>query len=115
MANSALFIGWNRAVAGREKQAMDLFMKSMEYYGQLQNDGKIESFEPVVLANHGGDLNGFVLIRGDASKLDQVRREEEFINNSVEANFCLENFGVITGYIGDSVTEIFTQWAKHIS
>ena len=115
MPNSALFIGWNRSVTGREQQAMDLFMKVMEYYGQLQNDGKIESFEPVVLANHGGDLNGFVLIRGDATKLDEVRREETFINFTIEANFCLENFGVINGYIGDGITEVFSQWSKHFS
>lgn len=114
MANSALFMGWNRAVAGREQQAMDLFMKSMEYYGQLQNDGKIESFEPVVLSAHGGELNGFVLIRGDADKLDEIRREETFINYSIEANFCMEGFGLLRGYIGDSVTEMFSQWAKHI-
>lgn len=115
MANSAIFIGWNRSVAGREQQAMDLFMKAMEYYGNLQNDGKIESFEPVVLSNHGGDLNGFVLIRGDAAKLDEVRREDTFRNFSIEANFCLENFGVIDGYIGDSVTEVFSQWSSHFS
>ena len=115
MANSALFIGWNRSVAGREQQAMDLFMKVMEYYGKLQNDGKIESFEPVVLSNHGGDLNGFVLIKGDAAKLDKVRREDTFRNFSIEANFCLENFGVIDGYIGDGITEVFSQWATHFS
>ena len=68
MANSALFVGWNRSVAGREQQAMNLFMSVTEYYNQLQNAGKIESFEPVILANHGGDLNGFVLIRGDAAQ-----------------------------------------------
>lgn len=113
MANSALFIGWNRSVAGREQQAMALFMKGMEYYGQLKNDGKIESFEPVVLANHGGDLNGFILIRGDAAKLDEVRREKTFINFSIEANFCLENFGIINGYIGDGITEVFSQWSTH--
>ena len=115
MPSSALFIGWNRSVTGREQQAMNLFMKVIEYYGQLQNDGKIESFEPVVLANHGGDLNGFVLIRGDATKLDEVRREETFINFTIEANFCLENFGVINGYIGDGITEVFSQWSKHFS
>lgn len=115
MANSAIFLGWNRSVAGREQQAMDLFIKGMEYYGQLQKDGKIDSFEPVMLANHGGDLNGFVLIRGDAAKLDEVRREDAFIKFSIEANFCLENFGVIRGYIGDSITEIFSEWGKHIS
>jgi len=115
MTDSALFIGWNRSITGREQQAMDLFMKVMEYYGQLQNDGKIESFEPVVLANHGGDLNGFVLIRGDATKLDEVRREETFTNFTIEANFCLQNFGVVNGYIGDGITEVFSQWSKHFS
>jgi hypothetical protein len=115
MANSALFVGWNRSITGREQQAMDLFARVMEYYGQLQNDGKIESFEPVVLSNHGGDLNGFVLIRGDADKLDKVRREETFRDFSIEANFCLENFGVIDGYIGDGITEVFSQWSTHFS
>jgi len=115
MANSALFIGWNRSVAGREKQAMDLFMKVMEYYGQLQSAGKIESFEPVVLSNHGGDLNGFVLIRGDEVKLGEVGREEKFVNFTIEGGYCLENFGVIKGYIGDSIMNIFSQWSKNFS
>ena len=115
MADSALFLGWNRSVAGRERQAMDLFMKVVEYYGQLQNDGKIESFEPVLLAAHGGDLNGFVLIRGEADKLDEIRREEKFINYSIEAGFCLGGFGVMRGYLGDNITETFSQWSKHIS
>ena len=115
MADSALFIGWNRSVAGREQQAMNLFMNVMEYYGQLQGEGRIESFEPVILAAHGGDLNGFVLIRGDEAKLDEIRREEAFLNNVIEANFCLEGFGVIPGYIGDGVTKVFSLWAKQFS
>ena len=114
MANSALFMGWNRAIAGREQQAMDLFMKCLEYYGQLQSDGKIESFEPVILSAHGGDLNGFVLLRGDVDKLEAIRQEETFISYSTEANFILEGFGLIRGYIGDSITEAFSEWAKYI-
>jgi len=73
MANNVLFIGWNRAVAGREQKALEVFAKSMEYYTKLQTDGRIESFEPVILGVHGGDLNGFILLRGDAEKLDQIR------------------------------------------
>ena len=115
MADSVMFVGWNRSVAGREPQAMNLFGRVMEYYGQLQADGKIESFEPVILAAHGGDLNGFVLIRGDAAKLDEVRREETFLNNVIEANYCLEGFGVIPGYIGDGLSNVFALWSKHFS
>ena len=65
MANHAIFIGWNRPVAGREQQAMKLWGKCMEYYGKLLADSRVESFEPVLLSPHGGDLNGFILIRGD--------------------------------------------------
>jgi hypothetical protein len=64
MAESVLFIGWNRSSVGREQQALALFMKSMEYYTKLQSDDRIESFYSVILENHSGDLNGFVLIKG---------------------------------------------------
>jgi hypothetical protein len=75
MANRILFLGWSRVVAGREQLAMQLWQKSMEYYTGLQSDGRIESFEPVLLWAHGGDLNGFVIVRGDAEKLAGVERE----------------------------------------
>ena len=87
MADNVLFIGWNRSVKGREQQAMQLFQKVIEYYGGLQADGRIESFEPVALAAHGGDLNGFILIKGEIGKLDEVRRDDTFINFSIEANY----------------------------
>jgi len=93
MANNILFVGWNRAVPRREQKALELFARVMEYYTKLQADGKIESFEPVLLSAHGGDLNGFILLRGDAAKLDQVKREETFINLTVEAGYHLENVG----------------------
>jgi hypothetical protein len=76
MPNAAIFIGWNRPSVGREQQAMQVFQKSLEFYGKLQSDGRIESFEPVILSAHGGDLNGFVLLRGDAEKLAEIRRDE---------------------------------------
>jgi hypothetical protein len=115
MADSVLFVGWNRAVPGREQQALDLFGKAMEYYGQLQADGKIESFEPVMLVQHGGDLNGFVLIKGDRKKLGEVQREETFINYSIEAGYCLQGFGIVSGVIGDRLTETFTKWSELIT
>jgi hypothetical protein len=115
MAANAMFLGWNRSISGREQQAMQLFQKTMEYYGQLQADGRIESFEPVVLGNHGGDLNGFVLLKGDPEKLDEIRREDTFQEFSIEANYCLENFGVVPGYVGDGIVDVFSRWSKLFS
>jgi hypothetical protein len=33
MAGEALFIGWGPVVRGREKQALQVFQESMDYYG----------------------------------------------------------------------------------
>ena len=115
MANHALFLGWNRATAGREQQAMTLWGKSVEYYGKLQAEGRIESWEPVLLSAHGGDLNGFFLIKGDADKLDEIRRGDTFVDLTVEANYCLDGFGLIRSWVGDGVTDVVTRWSKLIS
>ena len=115
MANAVLFIGWNRPIPGREQQAMGSFQKGGEYWAKLQSEGKIESFEPVLLAAHGGDLNGFVLIKGDAEKLAALRQEDTFIEISTEAGYCLEGFGIISGLCGEGIADAFSRYSKLIS
>ena len=65
MAMGALFIGWGQAVHGREQKALEVFQEALRYSGRLQQDGEIQSFEPVALEPHGGDLAGFLLINSD--------------------------------------------------
>ncbi|MGD8264512.1 MAG: hypothetical protein PVJ22_19265 [Desulfobacterales bacterium] len=112
MADRVIFMGWNRPVAGREQQAMKLFEKSMEYWEKQKSGGQIESYEPVFLSSHGGDLNGFVMVRGEAEKLAEVQNDGTFLDLATEANYCLEGYGVIIGYVGEGATEVFTRWAK---
>ena len=87
----------------------------MEYYGKLQADGRIESFEPVILTAHGGDLNGFFLVRGDGKNLEEIRREDDFVNLVIEAGYCLDGFGVVTAYIGEGLEAVFKNWAKLVT
>ena len=49
MADRVLFIGWGRVVAGREERALEVFNESMGFYGRLQQQGKIEGFNTVLL------------------------------------------------------------------
>jgi hypothetical protein len=49
MADAALFVGWGNAVRGRERQALKVFAEAAEFYTRLQQEGEIESFEPVFL------------------------------------------------------------------
>ncbi len=49
MADSGLFIGFGAPVRGREQQAIKVFNETFEYYSRLQQEGGIESFDPVLL------------------------------------------------------------------
>jgi hypothetical protein len=115
MANAVIFLGWNRPSVGREQQAMQLFQKSLAFYGKLKTEGRIESFEPVILSAHGGDLNGFILIRGDAKKLSEIKREETFVDLVIEGEYCVDGFGHVGGYIGDGLNDVMSRWAKLFS
>ena len=56
MADAGLFVGWGQVVRGREDRALDVFNETIELYGQMQSDGRIESFEVCLLQPHGGEL-----------------------------------------------------------
>jgi hypothetical protein len=105
MAGEALFIGWGQVVRGREKQALQIFQESMEYYGRLQQDGQIESFDVVLVSPHGGDLAGFVIARGDRIGLAQVRFSEEFERLIARASAIVDSLGVMPAYTGDVLAQ----------
>lgn len=110
MAGDALFLGWGPVVRGREAKALEVFQETIAYYGRLQQEGKIESFEPMLLAVHGGDLGGFIVLRGDRAALDQVRGSEEFRTLVVRASSVVDDVGVIDAYGGEALArqmEIF--------
>ena len=103
MADSGLFIGFGRAVRGRERQALDVFKEATEYYARLQQQGDIDSFEPVFLEPHGGDLAGFFLVRGDQDKLARIRTSDEFRRLSIRATLVTEHFGVVGAGLGERI------------
>jgi hypothetical protein len=95
MADAGLFIGWGEVVRGRETESLEVFNETLAYYGRLQEDGEIEGFEPVFLEPHGGDLSGFILIRGDAEKLASLRVSEEFTQFAIRAGLVVNGFGIV--------------------
>ena len=100
MADSGLFIGFGAPVRGRERQATKVFNEAFEYYARLQQEGEIESFEPVLLEPHGGELDGFFLLRGDQDKLARIRNSEEFERLTVRGQLIIENLGVVGAALG---------------
>ena len=115
MANAALFIGWGSVVRGREGKSLEVFNEGMQYWTRLQQSGEIESFEPVALEPHGGDLFGFVLIRGDRDKLNQLRYSQEWLRLNDRAGAVIDNLGVVSAYIGEDLQRLFGSFQSNIS
>ncbi len=103
MADAAIFVGFGQAARAREPQALDLLDQGLRYFASLQEQGEIESFEPVVLTPHGGDLRGFVLVRGERAALNRLRRDAEFRRLTARASLVVDNFGVVSAYIGEGL------------
>jgi hypothetical protein len=103
MADAALFIGWGQVVRGREARAVKVFNESVEYWGSLQGDGKIEDFEVVLLSPHGGDLAGFALLRGSRAQIAALHDDDEFEKRTTRADMIVENQGVVDAAIGDGI------------
>ena len=114
MADAALFIGWGQVVRGREKRAVQVFNESVEYWGGLQGDGKIENFEVVLLAPHGGDLQGFALLRGSEEQIGALRADEEFARRVTRADLIIDSQGVVDAAIGDGIARGMSQYQSEV-
>jgi hypothetical protein len=103
MADAGLFIGWGQVARGREDLALDVFNETMELYGQMQSDGRIESFETCLLEPHGGELAGYELLRGSEEQIAAVRSAEDFQRIIAKASLVVDDLGVISAAIGEGL------------
>ncbi|MGP7999230.1 MAG: hypothetical protein ACLPKI_18230 [Streptosporangiaceae bacterium] len=114
MADSGMFIGFGVPVRGRERQALKVFNETFDYYARLQQDGEIESFEPVLLHPHGGELGGFFLLRGDQDKLARLRATDEFALMVARGQLIVENLGIVDATLGDRLVAQMATFSDQI-
>jgi hypothetical protein len=114
MADFALFIGFGAPVKGRERQAIKGFNEVFEYYSRLQQEGEIESFEPVLLEPHGGELGGFFLLRGDQDKLARIRSSDEFGRHTARGQLIVENIGIVGAALGGRLITLMSLFAEQV-
>jgi hypothetical protein len=97
---------------GREQKALELFQEALQYWERLRQAGEIESFEPVALEPHGGDLAGFLLAKGDPEKLARIRASDEFIALNTRGQLLVQNFGVVGAFVGEDLQRLFADFGK---
>ena len=114
MTKAALFIGYGPTISGREQKALQVFGEAIEHYTGLQQQGEIDSFEAFILEPHGGELNGFLLVRGDLAKLNTIRYSEEFVRLNARASLVVQNLGVVTAFVGEELQRQFGDFAAQV-
>ena len=114
MSSSVILFGWNRSLPGREKVSAAHFEEFVKYLNGLRQNNAIEGFDIVFLDAHGGDLNGFFLIKGESPKLDTLVSTTEWITHITRATLHLEGSGVIRGVTGDEIMKRMAIWTSAI-
>jgi hypothetical protein len=114
MADAGLFVGWGPVVRGREQRALEVFNEAIQYYTELQHKKEIESFEVALLEQHGGDLAGFILIRGEAERLARLRMDQEFQRRILRAKLIVDKIGVVGALIGGGLTRSMGDYQQEI-
>ena len=110
MATACLFIGWDRPIPGKDGEAYGYLMRDVtEQFQMLQKQGWFESFDFVGLTPHGGDLNGFILLRGERAKLDELRRTDEFEAFAFQLMTMFDRVGVVPGLSWEGIQKVMAR------
>jgi hypothetical protein len=112
MAEAALYIGWGGPTHGREKQALEIFNQSMQYYGRLQQEGKLENVEVAILNPTGGDVGGFFLLRGTAQQVDSLRRDDEFQELISRVQLIADGLRITDAIVDEAIAEQIGRFDK---
>ena len=103
MADRMLFIGWGKTIAGREERALEVFNEAIGFYGRCQQEGRIESFDVILLEPHGGGLQGYAELHGSADQLAALRGDEEFRRIMLDASLIVDELGLVDGYANEGI------------
>ena len=114
MASNAIFFGWNRSIPGREKLSGQHFDEFVKYLTGLQQKDAIQGFDVVFLDAHGGDLNGFFLIKGESAKLDALTSSSDWVSHMIRATMHLEGAGHTRSVTGAEVMQRMALWTSVI-
>jgi hypothetical protein len=103
MADRILFIGWGATVRGREERGLEVFDAAVGFYGRCQQEGRIESFDVILLEPHGGGLAGYMELHGSADQLTALRQDQEFRRILVDASLIVDELGIVDGFANEGI------------
>ncbi|HEY3865610.1 MAG TPA: hypothetical protein VGL54_05940 [Solirubrobacteraceae bacterium] len=114
MADQMLFIGWGTPVRGREERGLEVFNESIGLYGRMQQEGRIEQFNVVLLAPNA-NLAGYIELHGSAEQLSTARAGEDFRRTLVDASLIVEDLRIVEGFTNNGVAQQMALYREGIA
>jgi hypothetical protein len=112
MDRNIIFFAWNRSIPGREGTSGQHFDEFVAYLGAQAQSGAIQGFDAILLDPHGGDMNGFFLIKGDSASLDALTSTAEWSEHMTRASLHLEGSGSVRGVTGEALQKRMEIWKR---
>ena len=114
MADRMLFIGWGAPVRGREERGLEVFNEALGICGRMQQEGRIEKFEVRLLGANGGGLDGYIEVHGSAAQIADLKEDDEFQRNTMDAAQIVEGLRHIDGVLNEGVAEMMGKYQEAI-
>ena len=114
MADRVLFISWGEVVRGREMAAFENFNETIGLYGRMQQDGRIDSFD-VVLLDPSMDIAGYAEIHGSAEQLAALKSDEEFRRALYAGSLIVDHLKMADGYTNEGIAREMQLYQEAIS
>ena len=114
MSDRMLFISWGESVRGREERALEVFNESMGLYGRMQQEGRIESFD-VVLLGPSGDLAGYIELHGSAEQLATVQESDDFRRSLMDASLIVDGLRTIDDVTNEGIARDMALYQESIA
>lgn len=113
MADRVLVISWGQPVRGREQHGLEVFEASVAYYAELQQAGRIEGFD-VMLLEPNGLMDGCMVLHGTHAQLDAIAEDERFRRLLIDASLIVDDLRTASGYANEGVQQTMPLYAEAI-
>jgi hypothetical protein len=114
MADRVLFVSWGRPVQGREERGLEVFNEALGFYGKWQQEGRIESFDVVLLSPNRG-MNGYIEIRGSVDQLNDIREDDDYRRVLTDAMLTAHDLSVVEGSCNEGIARMVETYQAAIA
>ena len=114
MADRVVVISWGSPRPGREERGLDVFNEALGFYGRCQQEGRLESFD-VVLLTPNATMNGCITVKGTVEQLNALKEDDDYRRILTDAALVCENVCATDGATNEGVAQMIQTYQDAVS